>query len=305
MRATKKLSVPDLTRLSLKNAKLLLETLGFVEPDVLYEESYEAPLTVIDQQPVRGSVLSSTEPVKLFVSQQSFIDYLPGVYRSSVAQGAYTLKNFLWVFRHFYDQLSDKIDNIPRLFRPYETPPEFLGWLSRWVGFVMDENWPEDKKRQLLRSASEYYKVRGTVKGLTLYLSHFVNVEPRIIENKWPFKGFQIDVHSTMDVDSIIFPPINKSHCFVVSIPIDVKDADDQLIIKVHDIIRAEKPAHAVYYLRFKHEAQQLTEFQIVIGDGDSGGYVIGEGEEIKRRVIEDDVDYILEDDEEEAEGSP
>jgi phage tail-like protein len=301
MKATKKLSVPDLTRLSLKNAKLLLEIMGFVEPEVRYEESYEDPMTVIDQKPVRGSVLSSSEPVVLFVSQKSFVEFLPGIYRSSVSQGAYILKNFLWVFRHFYDQLNEKIDNIPMLFRPYETPPEFLTWLSRWVGFVMDENWPEEKKRELLRGASDYYKVRGTVKGLTLYLSNFVNVEPKIIENKWPFKGFQIDVHSTMDIDSIIFPPVNKAHCFVVSIPIDIKDVDDQLIIKVHDIIRSEKPAHAVYYLRFRQEAQQMTEFKIVIGEGESGGYVIGEGGEIVSRIVEDDVDYILEDEEDEA----
>ena len=101
-----------------------------------------------------------------------------------------------------------------------------------------------------------------------------------------------------MEIDSIIFPPVNKAHCFIVSIPIDVKEVNDQLVIQIHDIIRAEKPAHTMYYLRFKQEAQELTEFRIVIGEGEGGAYVIGEGGEIVSQIVEDDVEYIIEDDE-------
>src|SRR5690606_5910952 len=157
---------------------------------------------------------------------------------------------------------------------------EFLPWLSTWVAFVMDENWPVEKKRYLLRRAVDYYKIRGTVKRMKLFISYFVGVEPDIYENQWPFKGFQIEVHSTMDIDSIIFPPVNRAHCFVVDIPLDPDEVDDQLIIKIHDILRSEKPAHTMYFLRFKGKKVQLTEFALVVGDEDAG-YVIGSGEEI------------------------
>ena len=53
-----------------------------------------------------------------------------------------------------------------------------------------------------------------------------------------------------------------------------------------------------MYYLRFKQEAQELTEFRIVIGEGEGGAYVIGEGGEIVSQIVEDDVEYIIEDDE-------
>ncbi|MDX9722796.1 MAG: hypothetical protein RBU37_18755, partial [Myxococcota bacterium] len=106
-------------------------------------------------------------------------------------------------------------------------------------------------------------------------------VEPEIIENEWPFRGFQIGVHSTMDIDSTIFPLVNRSHCFIVGIPLDPQEVDDQIIIKIHDIIRSEKPAHTMYFLRFKGRIVQLSEFALVVGD-EEAGYVIGSGEEIK-----------------------
>ncbi|MDX9721323.1 MAG: phage tail protein [Myxococcota bacterium] len=247
----RKLQMPDLSGLSLRNARLLLEIMGFPAPDVRYEESYESPLSVIDQRPGRGQIVDSDVLVELVIAQRSFADYLPGIYRSSIYEGNYFLRDLLWVFRTFYDDVNAVIDDIPALFRPYDTPEEFLPWLSTWVAFVLDENWPEEKKRYLLRRAVDYYRIRGTVKGLKLYLSYFVGVEPEIIENEWPFRGFQIGVHSTMDIDSTIFPLVNRSHCFIVDIPLDPQEVDDQIYIKIHDIIRSEKPAHTMNLLRF------------------------------------------------------
>ncbi len=276
----RKLRVPDLNGLTLRNAKLLLEIMGFPTPDVRYEESYERPMHIIGQEPSKGQIVDSDLVPVLVVAQRSFCDYLPGIYRSSIYEGNHFLRDYLWVFRHFYDDMHGVLDGLPSLFKPYETPAEFLPWLSSWVAFVLDENWPEEKKRYLLRRAVDYYRIRGTVKGLKLYLSYFVGVEPDIVENAWPFKGFQIGVHSTMDVDSTIFPPVNRAHCFIVEIPLEPEEVDDQLIIKMHDIIRSEKPAHSMYFLRFKGRRVQLSEFQLVVGDEDAG-YVIGSGEEI------------------------
>lgn len=276
----RKLRVPDLAGLTVRNAGLLLESMGFPRPEIRYEESYESPMTVIDQQPSKGQIVDSDIIPNLVVAQRSLAEYLPGIYRQSIYEGEYFLRDLLWVFRHLYDDINTVIDEIPLLFQPYHTPPEFLNWLSTWLAFALDENWPEEKKRYLLRHAVDYYTIRGTVKGLKLYLSYFVGVEPEIVENAWPFKGFQIGVHSTMDLDSIIFPPVNRAHCFIVDIPLEPSEVDDQLLIKIHDIIRSEKPANTMYFLRLKGRKVQLSEFALVVGDDDTG-YVIGSGEEI------------------------
>lgn len=276
----RKLSVPDLEGLKANNASIYLELLGFPKPELVYEESYEEALTVIEQEPAKGQVVDASTIVRIKVSQRSLCEYLPGLYRTAVYEGDTFVRDFLWVFREMFDELQDKITDIPKLFRPYDTPSKFLPWLASWVAFVLDENWPEQKKRYLLRRAVDYYRIRGTVKGLKLYLSIFVGVEPEIVENAWPFHGFQIDVHSTMDVDSIIFPVVNLSHCFIVDIPLAPEEVDEQQIIKIHDIIRSEKPAHSMYYLRFKGRRVALSEFQLTVSDEEQG-YVIGSGEEI------------------------
>ncbi len=276
----RKLSVPDLEGLTVENASIFLELNGFPKPDIEYEESYEKPMTVLSQDPPKGQIVDADTIVNLHVAQRSFCDFLPGIYRTATYEGHTHLRDFLWIFRHLFDSVSMEIDNIYKMFDPYETPAKFLPWLAGWIGFVLDEDWPEEKKRYLLRRAVDYYRIRGTVKGLKLFLSIFVGVEPEIIENAWPFNGFQIGVHSTMDFDTIIFPVVNRSHCFIVDIPLEPDEVSEYTIVKIHDIIRAEKPAHTMYYLRFKGKKVALSEFQLLVGDEESG-YVIGSGEEI------------------------
>jgi len=276
----RKLSVPDLEGLQVSDASVFLTLNGFPRPEVVYEESYEPVLTVLGQDPPKGQIVDSDTIVTIRVSQRSFCEFLPGIYRASIYEGHTHLRDFLWIFRHIYDGISKKVDDIPSLFRPYDTPEDFLPWLASWIAFVLDESWPEEKKRYLLRRAVDYYRIRGTVKGLKLFLSIFVGVEPEIIENAWPFHGFQIGVHSTMDFDSVIFPVVNLSHAFIVEIPLDPDELSEQMIVKIHEIIRAEKPAHSMYYLRFKGKRVMLSEFQLLVGDEDSA-YVIGSGDEI------------------------
>ena len=276
----KKLSVPDLEGLNAENAALYLELNGFPRPDILYEESYEPAMTVLHQEPQKGQIVDADTVVSLHVSQRSLCDFLPGIYRTVTYEGHTHVKDLLWIFRHMFDSVSREVDDIPAMFDPYTTPRDFLPWLAGWIGFVLDEDWPEGKKRYLLRRALDYYRIRGTVKGLKLFLSIFTGVEPEIIENAWPFRGFQIEVNSTMDMDTIIFPVVNLSHCFIVEIPLAPEDVTDYMIIKIHDIIRAEKPAHTMYYLRFKGKRVALSEFRLTIGD-EEDGYVIGSGTEI------------------------
>lgn len=276
----RKLSVPDLEGLKAEDASAFLVLNGFPKPEIYYEESYEEPHTVLSQNPVKGQIVDADTIVDLHVSQRSFCEFLPGIYRTAVYEGHTHIRDFLWIFRHIYDGISDTITNIPNLFRPYDTPADFLPWLASWVGFVLDEDWPEEKKRYLLRRAVDYYSIRGTVKGLKLFLSIFVGVEPEITENAWPFNGFQIGVHSTMDIDSVIFPVVNRSHCFIVDLPIEPEELSEHTIVKIHEIIRSEKPAHTMYYLRFKGKRVALSEFQLTVGD-EGEGYVIGSGEEI------------------------
>ena len=58
---------------------------------------------------------------------------------------------------------------------------------------MVDIDWPVEKKRAIIKRAIELYGIRGTVKGMKLFLLLFTGHEPTIIENQWPFRGFRID----------------------------------------------------------------------------------------------------------------
>jgi phage tail-like protein len=49
---------------------------------------------------------------------------------------------------------------------PWLTPEDFLDWLAGWVGVVLDENWPLDRRRAVTEHAVELFRKRGTAAGL-------------------------------------------------------------------------------------------------------------------------------------------
>ena len=61
----------------------------------------------------------------------------------------------------------------------------------------------------------------------------------------------------------MILPPVDLAHCFVVTMPIAFETVTADMVIRIHQIIQMEKPAHAHYYLRFAEEKGdvELREF--------------------------------------------
>ena len=60
-------------------------------------------------------------------------------------------------------------------------------------GVHVDLDWPEAQKRALIKRAVDLYRIRGTRRGLALFLKLFTGHEPDIEENTWPFKGFRVE----------------------------------------------------------------------------------------------------------------
>lgn len=282
--------LPDVTGIALTNAQLMLENAGFPRSGlrVRYEEAYQPQDRVTRQMPPPGALCTLDETVELVVSRRSLVHWLPQVYQKADSPtGSHFLRDFLWVFDHIFADLQREIDGLHRYFDPLEAPPEFLPWLASWVALTIDQDWPEEKKRKLIQQAIGIYAFRGTVRGLKLFLSIFTGVEPRLLENQWPYEGFRIG-RTVIGVDSIVLPPVSKAHCFMVEVPAAFTDARDETILKIHDIVRMEKPAHATYYLRFEAAPTQehLQAFRIGMGRmgvGSSG--VVVDEREVQRVV--------------------
>ena len=129
------------------------------------------------------------------------------------------------------------LDNLPSYLDPSLTPDDFLDWLAGWVGVLLDENWPIERRREFVANAAELYRLRGTAAGLSAHVRIFTGGEVEILETggvSWSNRsgadlpgrpGYRIEVrvHGT-------------------DAPIDVE--------RLNALVAAAKPAHVVHRVR-------------------------------------------------------
>ncbi len=263
LHAKRVVRVPDVSNQSLEKAKICLEDAGLGTLVVLYRESYEDRNTILEQRPTRGQMVYEGTEVTLWVARRGYLEFLPAIYRRSDAAGRNVVRDLCFVFEHMFDSIDDKLIDGHRFYDPHIAPTDFLHWLANWTAFSIDLDWPEDKKRALIKRAVDLYRIRGIKCGLILFLKLFTGYEPEIEENTWPFKGFRVESEARIGLDSVVLPPVDLAHCFVVTMPVKFESVTPELVIRIHQIIAAEKPAHTHYYLRFTDEQgdSELREF--------------------------------------------
>jgi phage tail-like protein len=216
------------------------------------------------------------------------MEFLPAIYRRSDAVGRNVVRDICFLFEHMFGSIEEVVDEGHRYYDPHECPPEFLDWLASWTAMVVDMDWPEEKKRALIKRAVDLYRIRGTKRGLSLFLKLFTGHEPKIEENKWPFKGFRVDSGARIGIDSVVVPPVVLAHCFIVTMPVKFTDVTPEMVIRVHRVIQMEKPAHTQYYLRFEADKGE-TELREFFSIGLRSG--IGIGAEVVG-TVEKEEDY-------------
>lgn len=75
------------------------------------------------------------------------------------------------------------LDSMPAYLDPQLTPDDFLDWLAGWVGVLLDENWPIERRRAFVAQAAELYRLRGTTAGLAAHVRIFTGGEVEILES--------------------------------------------------------------------------------------------------------------------------
>ena len=281
--------VPDVVGRPLEKARIVLEDGGLKRVVTLYRESYEDRDTVLEQRPARGQMVYEGTEVTIWIARRGFVEHLPAIYRRSDAVGRNLVRDLCFVFEHMFDSIEKNLTDGWRFYDPHVAPMEFLDWLSGWTAFTLDLDWPEAQKRALVKRAVDLYRIRGTKRGLTLFLKLFTGHEPVITENEWPFKGFRVEGEEAEEgariaLDSVVLPPVDLAHCLVVKMPIRFDQVTPEMIIRIHQIIQLEKPAHTHYYLQFAEEEGEV-ELREFFAIGLRSG--IGIGAEVVQEVEE------------------
>ncbi|HEY0494089.1 MAG TPA: phage tail protein, partial [Candidatus Dormibacteraeota bacterium] len=87
--------------------------------------------------------------------------YLPGLYQEDdFAQ------RFLSAFDSALAPIFVTLDNLNAYMDPWLAPEDFLDWLGSWFGLTLDESWSVQRRRTLVANAFEFYRMRGTSRGL-------------------------------------------------------------------------------------------------------------------------------------------
>lgn len=197
-------------------------------------------------------VLSQETATVTISTVSEYLRYLPAIYQEDDLMG-----RFLMLFGSFWKPLERQINDLWLYFDPQLTPAEFLPWLASWMSLMLDESWPEEKRRQLIRSALSLYRKRGTRQGLEEYLAIYTGVKPRIVEHR--AYDFRLGPESQLG-PGIALGKGNMPHTFTITLrlPAVSSQGDDQKELarqrrqKIEAIIDAEKPAHTTYTLHIE-----------------------------------------------------
>lgn len=170
--------------------------------------------------------------------RSSYLKYLPAIYADSDFMG-----RFLMVFEDVLGPVEEMLDNLAYYFSPGLASEGLLPWLASWLDLVLDETWPVERRRDLIKGAVELYRWRGTKKGLQDYLRTYIGVEPTITEG---FGSLTLGEHSRLGMNTILG---DRDSQFTFKVTIEVDDPTTVDLAQIRAIVEAEKPAHCSYTL--------------------------------------------------------
>ena len=186
------------------------------------------------------------KPEPVVIQPSSYLKYLPGVYAQSEFMG-----QFLLIFESILGPIEEVIDNLAYYFDPGMTTEELLPWLASWVNLVLDETWPLERRRELVKFSVELFRWRGTRRGLLQYLRVYSGVEPQIIEH---YGGVALGPNARLGRTTVIGDG-EGPHTFTVKL--ELEDTTLINLDQLKAIIESEKPAHAGYNLQIVHQTSQ------------------------------------------------
>jgi phage tail-like protein len=126
---------------------------------------------------------------------------------------------------------------------PWLTPEDFLDWLAGWVGMVLDENWPLDRRRAVAAHAVELFRRRGTAAGLREIVELFTAGSVQINESG----GTAVSQEPGGELPGEPNPRLS------VRVWLDDPDSISESVLD--SLVAATKPAHVVHRVEIRTNA--------------------------------------------------
>lgn len=217
-----------------------------LKPVIEYAESDRAKFTV-----TAFKFNKITDKFTFVVASDNMITMLPMLHQENEF-----LRRFLMIFQTFFNQIDYTMANLDVYFRPSEAPNRFLAMLVDWLGVNLKLLSNDEKLiRRVLQYAISLYKIRGTVRGLRLFLYVVTGILPEIIESNSSSKDSNID--SDIDIDRTMFTGTELRNVFYVYFPCLESDFSENVIETIHNIVQSERPSFMQGFIIFKKPVKQ------------------------------------------------
>ncbi len=128
-----------------------------------------------------GTVSPDVRQLRIEFNYPSYEQHLPAIYTNN-ANCKEFLARLLSLFESLFSGVEYEIDSLAVLFDPQASPKPFLAWLAGCMGLDLDDNWDEQKQRQIIARIFELSGRRGTPGGLRESLRLFAGVDATIEE---------------------------------------------------------------------------------------------------------------------------
>jgi phage tail-like protein len=106
------------------------------------------------------------------------IEQMPAIYQ----EDSFTVR-FTGGLDQVWAPIFNALDCLAAYIDPYLTPVDFLDWLGGWVGVAMEEDWPEERQRELIARAIPLVRHRGTIAGLAAEVALYTGGTVEVSDN--------------------------------------------------------------------------------------------------------------------------
>ena len=186
----------------------------------------------------------------------AYLQYLPALYEQDDLLGRYVM-----LFERHWSPIEERLAHSHHYFAASYTPAPLLAWLAWCLHGLLDERWPEAKRRRLLKELVPLHRKRGTKAGLKALLEIYTESEVEIIEH-WA-GNLQLGAATRLG-RRVALGKENHPATFTVKVRLPAAFASangqcanepesaqctEQWLQKIHAIVAAEKPAHTQYRL--------------------------------------------------------
>ena len=235
------------------------QTVDPLSGDILLSAATGRYLTVRLELVGSPTVTPRVNSVRAFWPRQSYLQYLPELYQDDSASATF-LEQFLSTFGTVFSEIEREIETATRYLDPAAAPSETLPWLADWIGADAPVDWPTAATRELIATAPDRYRKRGTKAGLReligLYLRHIQSPETTPGDRFVPSDGEDLNgvdhglcIVEPQALDGIESTATRAAYETVLSGPHSVAvyagpfdDPDHRAAVE--SIVDAETPAH-------------------------------------------------------------